>query len=372
MSLQIVHWVRYYLPHAGGVETTVGLLASEQARNGHEVSVICVFGGNNSSDSELIDGVAVHRMSINEALIAADLPKFQAMLHTLRPLFNDQSVCHFHHTGAELIAHRLVHPQCHSSVLTFHSDDAVDSLQTSSPPAGDIARRANLVAVSDHVARYATSRDSTTDPSGILRDRTVTVVHGVTPTAVKKWTEPANPNQVAIVSRLTHGKGIDQAILAFANVKTQCPDATLVIAGGGEQGNDLLTLVHDNGLDDAVQFLGPQSRSVADQLMLDSLVVLVPSRVEALSMTALEAAATGRPVIATRVGGLPEVVVHNRTGIVVDPGDHNALADAMVDLLTTPQRAAHLGKQALADATAKPNIGNWADLYTQIYTAQAS
>ncbi|MCH7750295.1 MAG: glycosyltransferase family 4 protein, partial [Acidobacteria bacterium] len=122
---------------------------------------------------------------------------------------------------------------------------------------------------------------------------------------------------------------------------------------------------------------GPSSRDVWEALRRDpSLVVVdatvVPSRDEAFGLVALEAALMASPVVATRVGGLPEIVVHNETGILVSNGDSEAMADAIEHLFTHPEAAAAMGRAArervIAEFNWQDNVEAYDTLYRQMGT----
>ena len=96
------------------------------------------------------------------------------------------------------------------------------------------------------------------------------------------------------------------------------------------------------GLAGAVDFLGLVQP--VEPLIASAGIVVVPSLGEGFGMVALEAMERGRPVIASDVGGLPEIVVHGETGLIVPRGDHEALAAAIAELARDPQRAAAMGR----------------------------
>ena len=96
------------------------------------------------------------------------------------------------------------------------------------------------------------------------------------------------------------------------------------------------------GLSDAVRFLG--FVSPVQTAIENAAIVVVPSLGEGFGMVALEAMERSRPVIASAVGGLPEIVVDGETGLVVPPGDAEALAEAMVALASDLPRAAAMGE----------------------------
>jgi glycogen(starch) synthase len=96
----------------------------------------------------------------------------------------------------------------------------------------------------------------------------------------------------------------------------------------------------------AVQFIGWVAPDKVTALINTSTIVLMPSRQDSLPLVALEAALLARPIVATRVGGLPEVVLHRETGLLVEKEDIIGLADAVNWLLAHPAAAISMGQAA--------------------------
>lgn len=150
---------------------------------------------------------------------------------------------------------------------------------------------------------------------------------------------------VLVPAALRPGKGHDVLLDALPALRARAPGVRLLFAGGGDQEAALRAragaLGDGRGSCDAVLFLGPRS-DIPDLLAACDLVVL-PSEAEALPTALIEAAASGRPAVATRVGGIPEVVADGVTGLLVRPNDPAALFEAMVALLLDGERARSYG-----------------------------
>jgi glycosyltransferase involved in cell wall biosynthesis len=149
---------------------------------------------------------------------------------------------------------------------------------------------------------------------------------------------------IGLVGRLDHwGKGHKELFAAVASLREHYPVCALIV-GGGRRLEEVKTLAASLGLADTVHFLG-QRRDIPDLLNATDIFVL-PSYSEGVSLALLEAMAAGLPVIATAVGGLPEVVEDGETGLLIPPKDAAALAGALARLLADPALARRLGAKA--------------------------
>lgn len=153
---------------------------------------------------------------------------------------------------------------------------------------------------------------------------------------------------VAVIARLTAQKGVDVLIDAFARVRQSHPPARLLIVGDGPDRARLEQLASDVRLDGTVQFAGWIDESF--RVLPGCDVVVVPSRWEGFCLAAVEGMASGRPVVASNVDALREVIVDGETGLLVPPDDPAALARAIVSVLDDPDRAAALGAGGRARA----------------------
>jgi len=160
---------------------------------------------------------------------------------------------------------------------------------------------------------------------------------------------PASPKTVAdfpyilYVGMLVPSKGIEVLIRAFDRIRREHPDARLVLIGSGYAEDRFRSLVRASALDQAVLFIPPMSQAELATWMQGSLCLVLPSFSEGLGRVVLEAMASSRPVVATRVGGIPELIVDGMTGFLVPPGGVDALADRVLELLKDPVRADAMG-----------------------------
>jgi glycosyltransferase involved in cell wall biosynthesis len=167
------------------------------------------------------------------------------------------------------------------------------------------------------------------------------------------------------VGRLIPIKGHLVLLRALAQARSRMPRIVLDIAGRGPLAPALRLYANELGLADAVRFLG--FVSPVQRAFQDSAIVVVPSLGEGFGMVALEAMERARPVIASAVGGLPEIVADGETGLVVPSGDADALADAIVTLAGDLDRASAMGRagrvRALAEFTPEKCVRQIEELY---------
>jgi glycosyltransferase involved in cell wall biosynthesis len=142
-----------------------------------------------------------------------------------------------------------------------------------------------------------------------------------------------------VAANLVHRKGIDVLLTALSRRASPC---SLWIAGDGVERAALERLAAQLGVAERVRFLGRRT-DVPDLLEACDVFVL-PSRQEGLGVAALEAMARARPVVASAIGGLAELVQHGVTGLLTPPGDAAALASALELLIADPERARRMGR----------------------------
>ena len=151
------------------------------------------------------------------------------------------------------------------------------------------------------------------------------------------------------------------------------PDVVLDVAGRGPLEPALKVYARELGLEDAVRFLG--FVSPVQSAVENAAIVVVPSLGEGFGMVALEAMERARPVVASAVGGLPEIVADGETGLVVPSADAEALAEAIVALAGNLPRAAEMGRaareRALAEFTPERCVERVEALYARARGARA-
>ena len=178
--------------------------------------------------------------------------------------------------------------------------------------------------------------------------------------------QPRDPGEetptILHVARLVAVKGTRYLIHAFAALGRRHPNLQLVIIGDGPARSSLQALAKSLGLAERVRFLGSLPHAQVLAWMRQVAMLVLPSvrtatgRVEGLGMVLLEAAATGVPVVASRLGGIPEGVVDGQTGFLVPERDADALAGRMDDLLRDPATRRRMGNEARALVERRFNI----------------
>lgn len=137
---------------------------------------------------------------------------------------------------------------------------------------------------------------------------------------------------ISIIGRLSEEKGHGPFLEAFPGIRKRMPNAVLLIIGEGPLRPALEQRVKELNLTDAVRFTGYRD-DVPDLLSITD-VTVVPSIREGFSYAALESLAAGKPVAAFRIGGVPEIIEHNRTGLLAEPGDMRELTEQVIRLLS--------------------------------------
>lgn len=167
------------------------------------------------------------------------------------------------------------------------------------------------------------------------------------------------------VANLTPVKGHAYLLKAMARLLPECPKVRLVLVGEGPLRGQLTELVERSGLTDHVVFLG--RREDARQLLNMADVCVLPSLSEGMSNSILEYMAAGKPVVATNVGGNPELVDDGQTGVLVDKENSEQLARAIESLVNAPHKRVEMGRNGYEKVKEKFTMSTMVSAYTDLF-----
>jgi len=173
---------------------------------------------------------------------------------------------------------------------------------------------------------------------------------------------------IGAVTRFYPAKGISFLVGAFPAVLQKFPDARLVLVGDGPLGDDLRAQARALGIDRSVIFTG--FRPDAEAFVQLFTVSAVPSLEEGIGNVAIESVVGGVPVVASREGGLPEVVIEGKSGLLVPPGDSAKLATALLRVLGEPFLLDRL-RQGCREEAARFSIETYTARLEQLYRGAA-
>ena len=328
-----------YLPSVGGLETAVRELNARLHAAGHETLIVTNRHSRRLPPEEELDGTTVRRFFFTSGLprltpaqllkyparLAAAPAAFVGLKRTIREFKPDVVNLHFvGHPAAYLLA--ALRGSSIPLVVSLHGEDVETDL-VQSP-----VRRRLFVAIASRAA-YVTSNSQyllnlAARRCPGLREKGVVVGNGSHPLP------PPVPGadearHILCVSRLVPKKGVDVLLRAFARLAHEDAGVRLVIAGDGPEMPVLQSLARTQGIAQAVTFTGSVDRQALSNLMANASVFCLPSRKEPFGIVLLEALSFGLPVVATAVGGVPEVLEGGALGYLVAPDDPEALAAAL-------------------------------------------
>jgi len=166
------------------------------------------------------------------------------------------------------------------------------------------------------------------------------------------------------VSNFRPVKRVSDCVRILAEVREKVP-AKLVLVGDGPDRAEAERLARELGIAEYVVFLGKQS--ALSEILSIADIFLLPSQQEAFGLSALEAMSCGVPVVATNIGGIPEVVSHGETGYISELGDVSRMARYCIDLLTNPKKLAIFRERARTRAVEKFDIDLIVPMYESLY-----
>lgn len=170
---------------------------------------------------------------------------------------------------------------------------------------------------------------------------------------------------IGYAGRLVKEKGLDILIKAFHLFHSNQPASRLILAGDGPLKKDLQEMASSLNLSAVVTFVGFQENIF--QFLDDLDLFVLPSRTEGLPMILLEAMHAQKPIIASSVGGIPEVIAPGIDGLLFQPGNHHHLSEMMQYLFENPIKASQLGTQARITVSTRFCVSSMCEAYERLY-----
>jgi glycogen(starch) synthase len=315
------------------------------------------------ADRSVFEGIPEHRFGFHTALLRRDLSAIRRLAVEVAALKRDfrADVVHINTSQPSILFHeKSTAGNAVATLVTVHE-----------PPI--------LNAGNSMLARLLRDADWVVGVSQAMLDDALVIVPeiadrcSVIHNAIDERSDavvplPTDAPEVFCVGRLVAEKGWDVAVRALANARESFPNISMTIVGDGPERSKLQQLSAELGIAESVSFVGWVPPDDVGELLRRAFAVLIPSRWrEPFGLIALQAAEAGRPVIASRVGGLAEIVIDGVTGILVPPDDVFSLAGALRDLLAHPGKALRMGDAAREHKRAEFDYDKFVASYEQLY-----
>jgi len=340
--MRLLIWASSYGQTTGGGPVLAPLLAAALGRRGHDVTVLTDRRPEHLAPTETRDGVRVYRplfrraLAGDVALIPAIRREVAAIKRERRPdlafIFSSGYGEFFHHVteGGRPVP----------LVVGLHDRFPEACYRADAMVARNLRAAGWVTACSRAVLETARYHLPALIPIS-------SVIHNALPMPDEQAVRPDGAvRRLAYVGRLVRQKGVDVLIAAMKLLGDRFPALNLAIAGDGDVRPALEAQAVQLGLGTRIVFVGTLSHDAVYPFLAEADLVVMPSRIESFGLVALEAAQMARPIVASAVDGLPEVIDDGQTGLLVPPDDPAALAQAIAALLDDPQRARALGAAA--------------------------
>jgi glycosyltransferase involved in cell wall biosynthesis len=364
--MKVLHWLNTFLPDPGGIQSFCADLLPELMDRDHEVLLLTAHTGVPLPDHSMHGRIEVRRVDSLRALVQRDPGQILRAKIEIAHIVDtfDPDLIHLHPCGPELVYfHQIRRKRPTPTILTLHNN--YSSIDVDFGQTGSFGRvfgpAQRIAAVSDDARRWLLSLRPE------LAEKTSTIHNGLPVSRAEPAPLPWAPPRLLYVGRIEAQKRLDVLVQAFATVASSHRDVRLQIAGAGTQLGTVTELARSLGLAERVEFLGAVELESVPGLLDGATMLVMSSDFEGLPIVLLEAARQGRPAVATAVGGVPEVVAHGETGLLVEPDAPDALAGAIATLLDDPRRAERFGDAARRRFLADFSLDACATAYERLY-----
>lgn len=363
--MRVLLWGELFWPNLGGAELFAAKLMRALRPRGYDFAVVVSHDRVGLPDADRYHDVPVYRFPFREALAPARIDELPHVCRRVAALCRDLAPDLIHLNG--------IGPNVFFCVRMAQALSIPLVVRVNRELGPGAARHTGVTLVAEVLRRAAwvvgVSRAALDDARAIVPEvaqRSSLIYNGIDTAAEMPDAPPADPPEILCLGRLVREKGFDLAMAALPAVLDAVPTARLTVAGDGPERGALQAQAIALGVSRFVEFTGWVAPGAVSRLIAGATVVVLPSRSEGLPAVGLEAAAMGRPVVATRTGGLPEIVHGGETGLLVER-DGTGLAAAIAALLADPALAARLGRAAWRRAREVFDPQRCLDAYDALY-----
>ncbi|TVP55410.1 MAG: glycosyltransferase family 1 protein [Gemmatimonadales bacterium] len=333
--MKILFHCVYFPPEVGGLESHVYELARGLVDEGHEVRVVTSRSLPGVAREEVVEGIQVIRTWFPSRGPVGWTTHALASIPVTRRGARWADIVHAQAFSSVVPAGLAARNARRPLVITLHTSHFLTRAQR--PGWRPILRR--LVHMGDHV--LAASTEIAEVGTG-LTGGTVGVeplTNGVDTSRFRPVSPaiaaPPGVRRLIVPRRLFPKNGVEFLVRAVPEIRRAIPRIEVLVVGDGPERGRLDSIARELGVEDQIRFLGSRPHGEMPGLLCSAELAVIPSLMEATSVAGLEAMACGLPLVASRVGGLPEIVGDD-TGVLVPPADPPALADAICALLSDP------------------------------------
>ncbi|MEM9789590.1 MAG: glycosyltransferase family 4 protein [Planctomycetota bacterium] len=357
--MKIAIFASAFHPHVGGVEELCRQLALHYKEMGHDAIVVTIRWPRDLPTHDTHDGIDVYRFAMRAG--EGSLKQRLNALRTgwrdrrdIRSLMRDRRIDVI---NVQCVSHQGIYALDAAKalglpvVVTTQGERTIDT--------GRLYQRSTLMnrvlrELVDRAAHVTGCSQDTIDELEAwygrpLGDRKSAVYNGIRLADFDGPEPDDHPRPYVLgIGRLADNKGFDVLIDAWSRIDPSAGELDLLIAGKGDEQAKLERLAATTQGPGEARLLGSVGRERAIALFKGSAFFVLPSLDEPMGIVNLEAMAAGKAVIATRVGGVPEIVEEDRTALLVEPGNAEALAEAMTRVWTQPDLRDTLAKHGRA------------------------
>lgn len=376
--MKILFWTPFFLPDIGGIETFISKALPRLKQRDCDFIVVTSHGKYDLPDETEYEGISIYRFHFREALGKGNLReiiKIKQKIARLKQSFKPDLI-HMNISDPSAFFHISTESAYPVPMLaTFHSH-----LSFHDPAGAQDSLLAKIIDMADWVS--VVSEDVLTAISKVrpdIKDRSTVIYYGIDlPDIIPEPLSFESP-RIICIGRLIRKKGFDLAIEAFGSLHDRFPQARLIIIGDGPLRSELEQQAVALNLSEAIEFNGQVIPEKVYLLMNTASVIVIPSRLvqensshgftysEGFPMVALEASMIGRPVVATSVGGLSEIIVHKQTGLIVEQENSRSLTDAIAYLITNKEKAVRMGRNGRTRVVETFRLEKCIDSYYSLY-----